>query len=297
MKNRNFKIVISFFCIWLTTLLSKEFQNISAFILILSFGILHGANDIVLLNKIKNVNKKSALLKFLFGYIFVVLFTVMVFYFLPEIALFAFIIISAFHFGEQHWTGKFLKKTLIVKSFFFTYGFFILFLLFYFHQIEVTDIILKITNFKIPEEFITIPFFISLVLLILEGIYLVATNSNFKKIAILEVFHLLVFALIFKITGLMWGFAIYFIFWHSIPSMIDQVQYLYGSWDWDHFFKYCKSAFWFWLISIFGISVLYFLFKDEKLFDAMFFAFLAAITVPHVWVIINMFGTKKESEN
>lgn len=296
MKNRNFKIVVSFFCIWLTSLLSSEFQNISAFFLILSFGVLHGANDLLLLNKIKSTNNKSSTIRFLLGYVFVVLFTVMLFYFIPQIALFAFILLSSFHFGEQHWTEKFLKKTFIIKSFFFTYGFFILFMLFYFHQIEVTEIIFKITNFKIPKQLIQIPFFLSFVLLILEGIYLVVSNPNFKKNVIVELFYLLIFALIFKITGLMWGFAIYFIFWHSIPSMVDQVQYLYGIWNWNNFFKYCKSAFWFWLISVFGILLLYFLFKGEKRFEALFFAFLAAITVPHVWVIITMFGTEKESE-
>ncbi|MBC7556535.1 MAG: Brp/Blh family beta-carotene 15,15'-dioxygenase [Chryseobacterium sp.] len=295
MKNQNFKIVISFFCIWLTNYFSKEAQFISAFILILSFGILHGANDLVLLNKIKNRQKESTTV-LLAKYVSAVLFVVVVFYFIPQVALFSFIIISSFHFGEQHWTRKLsLKNDFVKKTFQLVYGFFILFLLFYFHQTDVTDIVFRIINFRISKSLIEIPFYVSGILLFLLGIYLYFKDFRFKVKVILEVFYLIVFAIIFKTAALLWGFAIYFIFWHSIPSMIDQAQYLYGSWNRDNFIKYCKSAFWFWLISLFGIAILYFVFKDEKLFEAMFFAFLAAITVPHVWVIISMFGKKKES--
>jgi Brp/Blh family beta-carotene 15,15'-monooxygenase len=296
MKNQNYKIVISFFCIWLTNYFSNEVQFISAFILILSFGILHGANDLVLLNKIKNSTTQSAM-QLLLRYVSVVLFVVVVFYFLPQLALFSFIIISAFHFGEQHWTGKLNSESdLIKKIFLLVYGFFILFLLFFFHKTEVIDIVFRIINFRISRSLIEIPFYISGAILLLLGIYLFFKDFKFKTQVILELFYLIVFAIIFKTAALLWGFAIYFIFWHSVPSMIDQVQYLYGSWNRDNFLKYCKSAVWFWLISLLGIALLYFVFKDEKLFEAMFFAFLAAITVPHVWVIISMFGKKRDDK-
>ncbi|SFI48413.1 Brp/Blh family beta-carotene 15,15'-dioxygenase [Halpernia frigidisoli] len=297
MKNQNFKVVISFFCIWLTNFFSKEVQFVSSFILILSFGILHGANDLFLLNKIKN-KKKQSVIVLLIKYVSVVLSVVILFYFIPKLALLSFILISAFHFGEQHWTNKLhIKSDFIKKTFVFFYGFFILFLLFFFHQNDVRDIVFTIIDYKISKSVIEIPFYISTLMLFLTGTYMFFKNSTFKAKLVLELFFLIVFAVIFKTAALLWGFAIYFIFWHSIPSMIDQVQYLYGSWNKNNFIKYCKSALWFWLISIVGIAILYFVFKDEKLFEAMFFAFLAAITVPHVWVIISMFGTKKEIED
>ena len=43
MKYFNFAIVASFFCLWLDSLLSNDAQIIVGFILILTFGILHGA--------------------------------------------------------------------------------------------------------------------------------------------------------------------------------------------------------------------------------------------------------------
>jgi hypothetical protein len=52
MKYFNFAIVASFFCLWLDSLLSNNAQIIVGFILILTFGILHGANDLLLIKKI-----------------------------------------------------------------------------------------------------------------------------------------------------------------------------------------------------------------------------------------------------
>jgi Brp/Blh family beta-carotene 15,15'-monooxygenase len=91
---------------------------------------------------------------------------------------------------------------------------------------------------------------------------------------------------------LIWGFAIYFILWHSIPSIINQVVYLKGEFNWKNFGSYIKTAFAYWLVSLIGIAVLYLLFKDIKIFNALFFSFLAAITFPHVLVIYFLFKKK-----
>jgi hypothetical protein len=71
--------------------------------------------------------------------------------------------------------------------------------------------------------------------------------------------------------------------------LIDQIKYLYGNYSFNNFKLYFKSAFVYWLISLFGIVVLYLIFKDDTIFDALFFSFLAAITFPHAFVILKMF--------
>jgi len=94
---------------------------------------------------------------------------------------------------------------------------------------------------------------------------------------------------VFKSSSLIWGFTIYFIFWHSIPSLHDQIIFLYGKYSLAHFKKYVKTAFGYWILSIIGIAVLYVLAKDLIIFDALFFSFLASITFPHALVILRMF--------
>jgi hypothetical protein len=46
------------------------------------------------------------------------------------------------------------------------------------------------------------------------------------------------------------------------------------------------------LASLIGIGLLYFLFRDKEIFNAIFFSFLAAITFPHVLVILKMMHQK-----
>ena len=116
--------------------------------------------------------------------------------------------------------------------------------------------------------------------------------EEFKYILIREFFYLIIFTIIFKVSSLIWGFAIYFILWHSIPSMLDQMRFLYGNVSFNHFKCYFRSAFIYWMLSLVGIGFLYFILKDQKIFNALFFSFLASITFPHVMVILKMLDKK-----
>jgi Brp/Blh family beta-carotene 15,15'-monooxygenase len=120
--------------------------------------------------------------------------------------------------------------------------------------------------------------------------YIIAKrNNNFKENIVEQLFYLIILCVIFKSSSLIWGFTIYFIFWHSIPSLNDQIVFLYGNYSFSNFKKYLKTAFLYWLISLFGIIVLYLVAKDIVVFDTLFFSFLASITFPHAFVILKMF--------
>lgn len=296
MKNySNIAIVASFFALWMDSFLSNVFQIILGFFLIFTFGILHGANDLLLIKNINLAKKKQSLGTILLYYIVVVLTGVLLFYLIPQIALLLFIIVSAYHFGEQQWQNLehiFSKYMLIVFQF--SYGFVVLLLLFVFHNIQVQNIIFKITKVIIP------PLYFLKMLQILGLIFISLSAYGFykcKKIRgeiILEYLYLVVFSILFKSSSLIWGFAIYFVIWHSIPSIIDQIKFLNGTFSIPHFITYCKDAFIYWLVSIIGISLIYYICKDEEqLFNALFFSFLAAVTFPHAAVITRMFQGKK----
>lgn len=294
-KIRKLSILLSFLGLWLTSFLKNETQLIVGFFLILSFGIAHGANDLLLIKKIYEEQSKSYW-KSLLNYLIIIFIAILLFSFIPWLAMLLFIIVSSYHFGEQHWENKNIYDNKIANTLFHTiYGSFILLLLFNFHNNEVMKIMLEITG--IDFTFISIPS-----LLICSGFLLIAifsynyfTNKLFQKIVGIELLYLLVFAIIFKVGSLIWAFAIYFIFWHSIPSLLDQIKFLFGEVSILNFKSYCKSAFIYWLISIVGILVLYFLLKDYTIFDSIFFSFLAAITFPHVIVIERMFARKSKT--
>ena len=292
-RNTNLSILASFLGLWLTTFFDSKLQIFIGFLLIFSFGILHGANDLVVLKKINVLKRPVSFAKLISSYIIVVLISALLFIIIPWLALLLFIVISGYHFGEQHWQElEFDGRNWIKVLFQFIYGIFILLLLFVFHKKEVEQIITSIIHANI--EFIEISYLLTVfgLLLSMFFVYFNFRSIKFQKNTIEELIYLLVFTILFKMGSLIWGFALYFIFWHSIPSLHDQIKFLYGKYSFINFKLYFKSAFVYWIISLFGIITLYLFFKDETIFNALFFSFLAAITFPHAWVILKMFNKK-----
>ena len=285
-------IVVSFMALWITSRLESGDQTMLGFFFIFSFGILHGANDLVLIKNLKD-KKNRSYLTFLSMYLFVVLISALLFTTIPLIALMIFIVISAYHFGEQHFQDledyqwKFGKPL-----FYFVYGSFILLLLFSFHSVEVQKVILNITGYNLDVVTNPVPLIVSGMALSILMVYNYFNLPTFKKRIASEILYLFIFTLLFKLGSLIWGFAIYFIFWHSIPSLHDQIKFLYGKYSFTNFILYFRSAFVYWIVSLIGIGVLYYFLKDKTVFDAVFFSFIAAITFPHAFVILKMFEKK-----
>ncbi|WP_395058242.1 Brp/Blh family beta-carotene 15,15'-dioxygenase [Flavobacterium sp.] len=295
-KYSSISIVVSFFGLWIDSFFSHQVQIIIGFLLIFSFGILHGANDLLLIENIKEKKDPIPFFKIVSYYALVVLGGALLFYLLPWLVLVLFLIVSAYHFGEQQWQSLNQKASKRFSVLFqFIYGATILFLLFAFHLHEVQKIIFQITKISINTLHIITALKIIVAILFISGIYLYLKFDTLRKLLLTETLYLLIFIIIFKSSSLIWGFALYFVLWHSIPSIIDQTKFLYGNYSFELFITYCKSALLYWGISILGISVLYLVFKQEQLFNALFFSFLAAITFPHAIVITKMFSDKDKA--
>ena len=293
-KYSNFAIIASFIGLWINSFFAGEFQIFVGFILIFSFGILHGANDLALIKNVNTEKKTSYFYKILFYYVCTVISGALFFYLIPWLALSMFIVVSGYHFGEQQWNNQLQIEIPWVKILYeMVYGLLLLFLLFAFHAVEVQKVILAISRITIPLPYFLLVLKILITLFIGLSVFLYFRIPAFKNYFFAELFYLFVFAILFKVSTLIWGFALYFIFWHSIPSIMDQIRFLFGKATLDNFKLYFRSAFVYWIVSLAGIFLLYFIFEGEKIFNALFFSFLASITFPHVLVIQKMFGRKK----
>jgi Brp/Blh family beta-carotene 15,15'-monooxygenase len=162
-------------------------------------------------------------------------------------------------------------------------------LLFFFNLKKVIEIIYKITEVSIDENVVTLVLFTTMLLFAFSTIFIMMNSKKLLVNIIEEFFYLLILCLIFKSSSLIWGFTVYFVFWHSLPSLHDQITFLYGKFTFNNFKKYFKSAFIYWIISLIGIVLLFLFTRDWLFFDALFFSFLAAITFPHTLVIIKMY--------
>lgn len=290
----NFSIVSSFLGLWISTHVPESFELILGFILIFTFGMIHGSNDLLIVKKLLKNKKHYSKFILLIAYLFIVSIAILVFYLIPSLAMILFVLFSAYHFGEQHWDHRFSKLNAFRKSiFYFFYGMFILYMLFAYNTNEVKLIIFEITGFEITNLYTKIMLFI------LAGFISCVLIIEFlsKRLAIgvilKELFTLAVLAIIFSSSSLIWGFSIYFILWHSIPSLIEQISYIYGDVKTTSALSYGKAALPYWIISLIGMVILYAIFSGEKQFYSLFFAFIAAVTFPHAFVMLKMFSKKK----
>jgi len=290
MNINNILITTTFFCLWLTSQIPESVQYSIAFFFIFTLGILHGSNDLSIVSKIKKVATLKKLGLFLSGYILVVVIAALVFYVAPKVALLFFILFSGYHFGEQHF-HNIVKKNSIYRGFLFiSYGLVVLFLILALNISEVSLIIQDIIGYTFDISVYYYCLLACFIVFALLGVkYYLDQIFDFKTI-VYELFLLLVFFIVFSSSNLIWSFAIYFILWHSIPSIVEQLDYLYKEISWKSFLKYIKKSFVVWLISIMGIGSLLYFFKDDKqIFLPIIFSFLGAITFAHSFVISKMF--------
>lgn len=281
---KNIRIVITFFLLWLSIQFNSTIEDIIAYVAIFTLGLVHGANDIKLLEK--NVSSSPNHKYVILGrYVLIVLAIAILFYVIPSLALILFILVSGFHFGEEHWDKLIVTKDKGHYLFYTAYGLLILFLIFYLNSDETTEIIAIITGFTLDSYYYLVGL-IFFTIITIASFMIGRVQMNAVSSILEEFVHLIILAIVFKMATLLLSFALYFVVWHAIPSMKSQIIYLYGNTSQKSIVRYLKSSLAYWLIAITSISIFYYYVGDKTyLFNAIFFAFLAAITFPHVWII------------
>ena len=275
--------------------MTTTIQDYVAYGLILSFGVLHGANDITLISSL-SIGKKPVR-KLLLTYLGAMALVTVFFLISKGLALLFFILISAYHFGEQH-LGKYLVENTKMRPFLFTaYGLLILLIIFNIKVENVIPVIADVSGISLSANLFQITLISTSLILLVISIYLL--QRKFLQInPIKEFFYLGVLGLVFANSSLVWGFATYFILWHSLPSMNDQLGHLYGDVNKKSFLKYLKSSALYWFASIAGLGILYWLLRDSvDYFITVVLYVLAAITFPHVIVMSKVEALRSSRES
>lgn len=283
---QDYMLFITVFLFWFSIQFGRVVEDSIAYILVVSVGIMHGSNDLLILSK--NEKNKHRLIKKIFFYLGIILSCIVVFFIDAYIAILLFIVLSSYHFGEEHFGEKVHETASFNTVFFISYGLFLFSLLFYETMQDVDLIMNQLTGKTFGKLHIEISLMLSGLVLIAMSLYLWLKKKAPKINFVRELFYLALLFLVFKTSSLILSFAIYFIFWHSIPSIIHQTKFLSGQVSSASVVNYFKKAAVFWLISIAGLAGLYFIFPDLTEFATVIFAVLFAVTAPHAWVMHNM---------
>ncbi len=274
------RIVVFAISIALSYLLPVIYQDILGFILILSIGVIHGANDLLIIKKYTRKNSLKSQISYFLYYLGLVFLGFVFFYLFPSIALLSFVLVSIYHFGEQHWEVNTSNADFInIKRIYpiILHGL-VFFVIVFMNNIDiVNDVLLSFNTISLNYTYLRI------LLTVLFLIYM-SLLLSFKSIRCYFADEFIFFILLFLLTinsSLIFGFSIYFIFFHSVLSIKDQVKYIYGDDNSQYIKKYLISALPYFILAILFLIGFY-LFIDFESLDILpiMFTFLAAITFP-----------------
>ncbi|TXD48802.1 Brp/Blh family beta-carotene 15,15'-dioxygenase [Polaribacter sp. IC073] len=289
LKNYNYQnsvVFFTFLLLWISIQFGEVVEDVIAYIMVISVGILHGANDLLILAT--KEKKDKTVIKNFFIYVSIIILCVIIYMLSPFVAIILFVLLSSYHFGEEHLSHKITVNFVFNSVYFLAYGLFIFSLLFYQSIPDVNLIMKELTGLIFTESQVEITLGVSTFFLLIGSCYLILTKRNELKIFLKELLYLVLLFLVFKTSSLILGFAIYFIFWHSIPSIIHQIEFISGSLSKETVFSYVKKAIIYWAISIVALLILHQILPEIELFATVVFVILFAVTAPHAWVMHKM---------
>ena len=288
-----FRIAVFTIFLTLSSLLSANYQDMIGFALVLSVGLIHGANDLLIIKKNSKFTSNYSQFRPFFIYIGVVFLGFTFFYLFPSFSLVAFIVVSIYHFGEQHLEAMPLTRSLknnyrlisIVS-----HGI-ILFTIIFMNNINTVNNVFL--SFKI--NFLNSST-LNIILITASIIYIstLVINKYLTSFIFSEILFFILFYFLSLSSTLILCFSVYFIFFHSILSIKDQVKYIYGSNDNNSLKRYILNSMPYFILAIIFLILFYnYTEIDNSDLLPIIFTFLAAITFPHVIVIEKMYRSMK----
>lgn len=293
LKKNNFRISIICISLIVSYFISDIYENILGFILILSIGVVHGANDLLIIKKYSKKEIKRSEALYFFYYLAIVLLGFVFFYVFPSIALLTFVVVSIYHFGEQHWEVNLSKSDSVYRNkifLFISHGI-IFFIIIFMNNLKIVNEVLPSFNVNpLEHRYLVLALIVFSILYSLFILYF----KNLRKYLFNEtIFFSLLFLLTIN-TTLIFGFAIYFIFFHSLLSIKDQIKFIYDDDNPKNIKKYISNSMPYFILALTFLLICYVVVDLDTInLLPITFTFLAAITFPHVLVIEKMYRHMK----
>lgn len=238
------------------------------------FGIPHGAID-HLLSKKENTSKNLKI--FLFNYLGMIALYFVSWIFLPKLAFIIFILMSSYHFGQTHFLNSNGSKSSSV--FFIITGSYFLALILFGNFQETRKIIAPILDFPISQ------YSQYLILGILGLLSLFFQLMTFSKPSLLKITEFIILSVCLYYSPLPISFIVYFGFWHSIPSMKKEYDFLFQSSLISGLKSFAFKLLPFSLISLVGIGLVLIFginYMESTNLILLFFIMVSLISFPHI---------------
>lgn len=278
--------------------LSLQEQLGFSLILVVLLGIPHGAIDNVIFLRQHEVSAKY----FYIFYLIAIGLNALLWLYAPLLSIVAFLMISAYHFGQSQFSHyKLIKQTNAILSF--AWGASILSAMLWFNIIELQELTTTVGGFESFAISLNEKLFISLFVAFTSLTLLMLTINIWKKRFTLEQcgLELVVFGLIlfsFYVFPLIIGFTLYFSTLHSLKVLQEEYKFVEKLYDRSlSFLAFGKLLFPYTTISVFGMGIIYLLskfnFLPELSFGYLLLILISSITLPHAFVMDRFYKKKQ----
>ena len=244
-------------------------------VILVLVGIPHGGIDHLIHNP--EIRPKG-LVHFIIRYLLLMLSYGLLWWLLPVAALIAFLGMSAYHFGQSHFLeqGKLQPKEGLL---YLLKGSFFLSVILLGDWKMTQEILSPILTISLPENYRLL----SMGLLMASS--LLAHGWKNRSLSLGDALDYLILVPILYFSPLLISFAVYFGFWHSLPSMLAEYKYLSQHPSFNSPLKFGKQLLPFSGISLVGITAILIIgmkFLDSSQLYLLFFVMISLISLPHI---------------
>ena len=271
---------------------------------ILLVGIPHGAADLLVASTNARVeSRKFSSVLFLASYLLRLALFAAVLWFLPLAGNLLFIVFAAYHFGETD-LHQFKTNTIAGKVFVFSYGLVVLGVILLNHFDEVLPLYMQFESGKTYIQFIhfidqyryVILSFTGLLFFVSCFVYFSLHRENSQQQGVFLVRFAVILLILFHLPVIL-GFTFYFVFWHSLLSLKNVINYLRQ--NSVHSVKFILKQIGLYSvlamagITLFGLTGS--MFYNADAMTVYVFLGLAVLTAPHMGVMHEMYRSMRRS--
>lgn len=280
---------------------SSIVEIVVAAILIITVGLPHGATDLLLVQYLSTDKYQQSVKQTLIQYLGLIGFYGTIWFLLPQLAFLLFIIISIYHFGQSNYNFIQVENKAIRTIIYMVSGSFVLLTPLCIHHEIAIPIIETISgtttysfNTMIAETLPRELFLINLWLLI----FLFFDKWITTEVFIYQLISISLLLFCYCYLPLILGFTIYFVFWHSYGSMIDQIEYIRTKKEDFTWWKYYQNALPITFLAVVMIAVSYWINVTWAInfsIIELFFILLSLITLPHILLIEQLYARFRQA--
>jgi beta-carotene 15,15'-dioxygenase len=258
--------------------------------LTLAIGLPHGATDFLLFQHLQGLKlDKKQVIKFFAVYLLAVFAYFICWIVLPIPSLILFLVISTYHFGQSNWQDLRFSKALSFLLFM-SWGAFVIGGAVLWHWDESKIVIGQLIGF-VPDYPIEKMFAIQWSFLILNLfllVFLFFTKKINQSYFLVECTKLALLSFLLYFSPLIVGFTIYFTLWHSLESLVNQLDFFRRQVPKFSIADYYRQAAPYTILAVLGLLGLVlgqsFFFAESSIIS-LYLILIACVTLPHIFLI------------